>query len=116
MYVQYLFFLNVCMCMYVYIMYLSVVVLGSSHDLDESDGIHENLAQQKNVETVHTELNAYTYIHIVEKRKLLHKHTYSLKNCYIHTYIHAYIPTHTYIHTNMLKYIYNIAPTYIHYL
>ena len=43
---------------------LSVVVLGAAHDFDEADGVHENLAQQEDVEAIHTELDAYTpYIH-----------------------------------------------------
>ena len=42
--------------------YLSVVVLGATHDFDEADGIHENLSQQMDIETIHTELDSYTQI------------------------------------------------------
>ena len=42
--------------------YLSVVVLGATHDSDEADGIHEIFSPQKGVEAIHTEFDSYTQI------------------------------------------------------
>ena len=56
---------------------LPVVVLGSPHDFDESDRVHENLAQQKNVETIYTELDAYIHTYIMEKIYYTSIHTYT---------------------------------------
>ena len=96
---------SIFVCMYVYVcMYLSVVVLGSTHDLDESDGVHENLAQQKNVETVHTELDAYTYMHTYILLKKENYFTYIHTTLKIVKYIHTLLG-HTYIHTCSNTYI-----------
>ena len=70
---------------------LPVVVLGSPHDFDESDRVHENLAQQKNDETIYTELDAYThtYIHYGEDILHIHAHIHFAEDIlHIHTHIH----------------------------
>ena len=72
---------------------LPVVVLGPPHDFDESDRVHENLAQQKNVESIYTELDAYThsYIHYGENiLHILYMHTYIMQKIY-YTFMHTYI-------------------------
>jgi hypothetical protein len=68
---------------------LPVVVLGPPHNFDISDRVHENLAQQKNVETIYTELDAYIHTYIMEKIYSTYLHTYIMQKIY-YTYIHTY--------------------------
>ena len=97
---------------------LRVVVLGSPHDFDKSDRVHENLAQQKNVETIYTELDAYTHTYIHYGENIIHIHAY-IHNTHIHTLCRRYI-THTYILGQVILYIHSsrniisILHVYIH--